>query len=105
MLISTSSPLDILTHSIPSLKNPVDKKTESSFLDIEQSGLIEISDGWLTEQKVSTLSDSSGVYVGSMANMGTDLAHIEKHLSKPKDFFDCLNNSYNHETLLIHVPD
>jgi len=89
----------------PSLKNPVDKKTESSFLDIEQSGLIEISDGWLTEQKVSTLSDSSGVYVGSMANMGTDLAHIEKHLSKPKDFFDCLNNSYNPETLLIHVPD
>jgi len=89
----------------PSFKNPADKKTEPSFLDIEQSGLVEISDGWLTGQKVSTVSDSSGVYVGSLANMGADSAHIEKHLSKPKDFFDCLNHSYNPETLLIHVPD
>jgi len=89
----------------PSFKNPVDKKTGSSFLDIEQSGLIEISDGWLTGQKVSTFSDSSGVYVGSIANVGADLAHIEKRLSKPKDFFDCLNHSYNPETLLVHVPD
>ena len=89
----------------PSFKNPADKKTEPSFLDIKESGLVEISDGWLTGQKISTFSDSSGVYVGSLANMGVDLVHIEKHLSKPKDFFDCLNHSYNPETLLIHVPD
>ena len=89
----------------PSFKNPADKKTEPSFLDLEESGLVEISDGWLTGQKVSTFSDSSGVYVGSLANMGADLSHIEKYLSEPKDFFDCLNHSYNPETLLIHVPD
>ena len=32
----------------PSFKNPADKKTEPSFLDLEESGLVEISDGWLT---------------------------------------------------------
>ena len=86
----------------PSFNNPVDKKTEPSFLDVKESNLVSINDGWL---KSSEFLESSKGYVGSLANMGTELIHIEKYLDKPKDFFDFLNRSYNPETLVIHVPD
>jgi Fe-S cluster assembly protein SufD len=89
----------------PSFNSPDDKKTEPSFLDIKDSGLISINDGWLGNPKSGDFLDSSQGYLGSLANMGSELSHIEENFDKPKDFFDCLNRAYNPETLVIHVPD
>ena len=89
----------------PSFSSPDDKKTESSFLDTKDLSLVSINDGWLGSPKGSNFLDSSQVYLGSLADMGKEFAHIEENFNKPKDFFDCLNRSYNPETLVIHVPD
>ena len=89
----------------PSFSSPDDKKTESSFLDTKDLSLVSINDGWLGSPKDSNFLDSSQVYLGSLADMGKEFAHIEENFNKPKDFFDCLNRSYNPETLVIHVPD
>ena len=89
----------------PSFSSPDDKKTESSFLDTKDLSLVSINDGWLGSPKSSNFLDSSQVYLGSLADMGKEFAHIEENFNKPKDFFDCLNRSYNPETLVIHVPD
>ena len=89
----------------PSFSSPDDKKTESSFLDTKDLSLVSINDGWLRSPKGSNFLDSSQVYLGSLADMGKEFAHIEENFNKPKDFFDCLNRSYNPETLVIHVPD
>ena len=89
----------------PSFSSPDDKKTESSFLDTKDLRLVSINDGWLGSPKGSNFLDSSQVYLGSLADMGKEFAHIEENFNKPKDFFDCLNRSYNPETLVIHVPD
>ena len=74
----------------PSFNSPDDKKTEPSFLDIKDSGLISINDGWLGNPKSGDFLDSSQGYLGSLANMGNELSHIEENFDKPKDFFDCL---------------
>ncbi len=89
----------------PSFSSPDDKKTESSFLDTKDLSLVSINDGWLGSPKGSNFLDSSQVYLGSLADMGKEFAHIEENFNKPKDFFDCLNRSYNPETLVIDVPD
>jgi len=89
----------------PSFSSPDDKKTESSFLDTKDLSLVSINDGWLGSPKDSNFLDSSQVYLGSLADMGKEFAHIEENFNKPKDFFDCLNRSYNPETLVIDVPD
>ncbi|HJM37916.1 MAG TPA: Fe-S cluster assembly protein SufD [Acidimicrobiales bacterium] len=89
----------------PSLESPDGSKTKASFLDIAESDLVEITDGWLTSGKGNHSSGDSGVYVGSLANTDADLTNFEKHLIEPKDFFGCLNRSYNPETLLIHIPN
>ena len=89
----------------PSFSSPDDKKTESSFLDTKDLSLVSINDGWLGSPKGSNFLDSSQVYLGSLADMGKEFANIEENFNKPKDFFDCLNRSYNPETLVIHVPD
>ena len=89
----------------PSFSSPDDKKTESSFLDTKDLSLVSINDGWLGSPKCSNFLDSSQVYLGSLADMGKEFAHIEENFNKPKDFFDCLNRSYNPETLVIDVPD
>ena len=89
----------------PSFSSPDDKKTESSFLDTKDLSLVSINDGWLGSPKGSNFLDSSQVYLGSLADMGKEFAHIEENFNKPKDFFDCLNRSYNPETLVIHIPD
>ena len=89
----------------PSFSSPDDKKTESSFLDTKDLSLVSINDGWLGSPKGSNFLDSAQVYLGSLADMGKEFAHIEENFNKPKDFFDCLNRSYNPETLVIDVPD
>ena len=89
----------------PSFSSPDDKKTESSFLDTKDLSLVSINDGWLGSPKGSNFLDSSQVYLGALADMGKEFAHIEENFNKPKDFFDCLNRSYNPETLVIDVPD
>ena len=89
----------------PSFSSPDDKKTESSFLDTKDLSLVSINDGWLGSPKGSNFLDSLQVYLGSLADMGKEFAHIEENFNKPKDFFDCLNRSYNPETLVIDVPD
>ena len=89
----------------PSFSSPDDKKTESSFLDTKDLSLVSINDGWCGSPKGSNFLDSSQVYLGSLADMGKEFAHIEENFNKPKDFFDCLNRSYNPETLVIDVPD
>ena len=42
----------------PSFNSPDDKKTEPSFLDIKDSGLISINDGWLGNPKSGDFLDS-----------------------------------------------
>jgi len=89
----------------PSFSAPDDKKTELSFLDAKDLSLVSINDGWLGSLKSSQSLGSFQGYLGSLADMDEEFAHIQESFNSPKDFFDCLNHSYNPETLVIHVPD
>jgi len=91
----------------PSMESPSGVSDVQSFLDLnsQESGLISILDGWLMDYGDNKSIDKSEINVGSLATINKEIINLDEKLHRPIDFFDCLNRSYNPETLVIHIPD
>ncbi|MEC7899543.1 MAG: Fe-S cluster assembly protein SufD [Actinomycetota bacterium] len=91
----------------PSLQSPSKEADVKSFLDSNagESGLISVLDGWITASGNDEYFKNSEINLGPLSKINEELINLDERLHKPIDFFDCLNRSYNPETLVLHVPD